>query len=264
MRGELGEFLSHTLHLTLSMEKTKVTHLNEGFDFLGFHLQRTMGSTGMGVKTTISDKALRKHLDYFRKATSPSTYNDSLQTKIQAINRVIEGWSRYFQYTSKAATQFHKLDFQVFWLVAHWIAGKYRLSMPEVMHRYHNALYVALLKHASFSGLRYNERFFKPNPYVTQGDLDREELLVADPWTGCESRPGAADLRYLVLKRDGYRCCRCGVAVTPATCEVDHKRRYSKYKRPVDANRLENLQTLCIPCHDEKTKLDRQAESRMR
>lgn len=37
-----------------------------------------------------------------------------------------------------------------------------------------------------------------------------------------------------------------------------------KRKRPVDANRLENLQTLCVPCHARKTELDRQRESRVR
>src|SRR5215472_18670795 len=35
IKQELGEFLS-TMGLTLSEEKTKVTHITEGFDFLGY------------------------------------------------------------------------------------------------------------------------------------------------------------------------------------------------------------------------------------
>ena len=31
----------------------------------------------------------------------------------------------------------------------------------------------------------------------------------------------------------------------------------------MDANRLENLQTLCIPCHEQKTRVFHQGESRM-
>jgi RNA-directed DNA polymerase len=40
LREGLQEFLSEELRLTLSMEKTKVTHLNDGFTFLGFQLKR--------------------------------------------------------------------------------------------------------------------------------------------------------------------------------------------------------------------------------
>ena len=36
MREELYEFLKTQLHLELSKEKTQITHLNDGFKFLGF------------------------------------------------------------------------------------------------------------------------------------------------------------------------------------------------------------------------------------
>ncbi len=34
MKEELYTFLKHDLTLSLSQEKTKITHLNEGFNFL--------------------------------------------------------------------------------------------------------------------------------------------------------------------------------------------------------------------------------------
>src|SRR5262249_17052335 len=40
LREELYTFLTDELHLQLSMEKTKITHLNDGFRFLGFRIQR--------------------------------------------------------------------------------------------------------------------------------------------------------------------------------------------------------------------------------
>ena len=36
----IQQFLENELHLTLSEEKTVITHVNDGFDFLGFHIQR--------------------------------------------------------------------------------------------------------------------------------------------------------------------------------------------------------------------------------
>src|SRR4051794_631836 len=47
MREEVRTFLASTLRLTLSMEKTKITHLNDGFDFLGFTVRRSMGQKRM-------------------------------------------------------------------------------------------------------------------------------------------------------------------------------------------------------------------------
>jgi RNA-directed DNA polymerase len=103
LREELHSFLSSSLRLSLSLEKTKVTHLDDGFDFLGFQLRRSMGAEGMGVKTTIADKAMRRHLDYLRAATAPGRTDDAVAAKIGALNHAIAGWCRYFQYTSRVS-----------------------------------------------------------------------------------------------------------------------------------------------------------------
>src|SRR5262249_49338435 len=69
MRQEVHDFLRNALRLTLSMEKTRVVHLNDGFNFLGFHLRRSMGQKGMATKLLISEKAIRRHRDILRAAT---------------------------------------------------------------------------------------------------------------------------------------------------------------------------------------------------
>ena len=44
-KQEIGELL-RTMGLTLSEEKTKVTHITEGFDFLGYRIIRSTGTSG--------------------------------------------------------------------------------------------------------------------------------------------------------------------------------------------------------------------------
>ncbi len=39
-KQEIKDFLENELHLQLSEEKTLITHVNDGFNFLGFHIQR--------------------------------------------------------------------------------------------------------------------------------------------------------------------------------------------------------------------------------
>jgi group II intron reverse transcriptase/maturase len=268
MREGVRNFLTTTLHLTLSMEKTRITHLNDGFDFLGFRVYRGMGHNGMKTKVLISVKGQEKHLNALRDATSRHTHEDSVTLKIKALNRVIAGWCRYYQYTSKARTQFGKLAHRTFWLMAHWLGRKFQLTMPGVMRRFCKDSRLTdgtttLISHGNFPTLRYGKRYLKPNPYTTQERIEREELLDENPWSGFEDRPGWADLKQQVLERDDWTCRICKAVCTPNTCQVDHIRQYHSYKRPVDANRLENLWTLCIPCHRRKTESEQQMESRV-
>jgi RNA-directed DNA polymerase len=269
-REELYEFLKTELKLELSKEKTKITHVNDGFQFLGFWIQRCPGEKGMTTKIVIPKGAMDKVKAKYALALAPSSHQDSINAKILAINRLTRGWCQYYQYTSKALTQFNQLDHVFFWQMAHWLGRKFRASMPEVMRRFKVGNTFAtkdqrLIKPTEFPSLQYQQRFFKPNPYLTQErKLTREDLPSETYWTGYEARPGMADLRPLIIERDEYKCQLCGVVVTPNTCQADHIRPVRRFKRPIEANVEWNLWTLCIPCHDAKTKSDRQVESRVR
>jgi len=270
MREEVQTFLAEQLHLTLSLEKTKVTHLNDGFNFLGFNIRRSMGREKMTTKVLIAADRLKRHRDKLRAATAPSTHEDSFITKVNALNRIIAGWCRYFQYTSRASTAFARISHLTYWLFAHWLGRKYRLSMPSVHKRFlvngkfGNGTGLFLHLHAEFHSRRYFGRFIKPNPYLEDKDIEREELLDDDPWGGTEDRSGSADVRRIVIQRDGYRCQMCHAPVTLETAQVDHRRSRHRYKKPEDTDSPEFLWTLCIPCHRTKTEHDRQMESRMR
>ncbi|MBB6414379.1 hypothetical protein HNQ71_007089 [Mesorhizobium sangaii] len=53
--------LEDRLKLTLNMEKTHITHVDDGFVFLGHRIIRKLGSNGhMSVVTTISRKRPRR------------------------------------------------------------------------------------------------------------------------------------------------------------------------------------------------------------
>ena len=59
-------------------------------------------------------------------------------------------------------------------------------------------------------------------------------------------------VRRAAIERDGYRCRACGKAA--GRFEVDHLVPIAAGGAPFD---LENCQTLCRPCHFDKTTLDR-------
>ena len=61
--------------------------------------------------------------------------------------------------------------------------------------------------------------------------------------------PGWDQLRELVRQRDGYRCQICGTPEQGRAHDVHHKLPFRLFASAAQANRLENLTTLCPTCH---------------
>ena len=91
MKEELEAVLDH-MGLTLSEEKTKVTHITEGFTFLGYRIIRSMGTRGKMVpKVLIPESAIKTIPHTIRRILAPSTTNESTSAKIQALNQPHQG-----------------------------------------------------------------------------------------------------------------------------------------------------------------------------
>jgi RNA-directed DNA polymerase len=136
MKEELKELLS-TMGLTLSEEKTKVTHLTEGFIFLGYKIIRAVGETGKIVpKVLVPESATKKFRHKIRELLAPKSLNESVQAKMMALNRFTRGWCNYYKCTSSPYVIFWKLNPEVFWGMAHWLGRKRQRSMPRIMQEY--------------------------------------------------------------------------------------------------------------------------------
>ena len=136
MKEELKELLS-TRGLTLSEEKTKVTHITEGFDFLGYRVIRSEGTRGKMIpKVLIPEKAIKRFRHKIRGILAPSTTNGSAKAKIIAVNRIIQGWCEYYRCTNSPGDMFSKLRPEIFWSMTHWLGRKYKQSTPVIMEKY--------------------------------------------------------------------------------------------------------------------------------
>lgn len=272
LKVEIAAFLRDHLHLTLSEEKTKVTHLDDGFVFLGHLFQRCRARSGkMCTKVRIPKEKAQEHLGQLRAITAPGSCNDSVDTKLRALNQVIGGWCRYHQIAANVPRTFSRLGYHTYWLLGHWLARKFKTKIWKAIKPYwkdnafsHGPTRLRLHPEYKWATVLVGAHS-KPNPYTTQQVIDREELPARAYWTGYEARPGQADLRLIVLKRDGYQCRICKTPITEHTCQLHHLREVCRFKRPVDANTEENSVVLCIPCHKARTEMRRQQlESRMR
>ena len=79
--------------------KTKVCHIDEGFDFLGFRIQRRRkrGTTKRVVYTYPSKKALASIVGRVRALTRRSSH-PTLAALLRQLNPVLRGWCTYFRH----------------------------------------------------------------------------------------------------------------------------------------------------------------------
>jgi RNA-directed DNA polymerase len=168
------------LGLRLAPEKTRTVHLDEGFDFLGFHIRRLRkrGTSKHYVYTTPSTKAIQKVKDKVKAKTYRSTRHWDLDRMITSLNRSLRGWANYFRYgVSKAV--FSTVDQHAWRRLMRWIrakyAGRHRLGMAQLRRRFcdtgwrfaHNG--VTFTGAASVPVTRYRYRGSKiPTPWTPQ------------------------------------------------------------------------------------------------
>ena len=76
-------------------------------------------------------------------------------------------------------------------------------------------------------------------------------LREAGAWTNDPNDygPDWSRIRERVRARDGYKCQVCGAPETTRQHDVHHKTPFKAFLSREDANRLENLTTLCPTCH---------------
>jgi len=125
LRAEVSAVLA-PIGLRLSEEKTRVCHIDEGFDVLGFRIQRRSWRGRVGkraVYTYPSKKALASVMDKVRRTTRRQRHR-TLAELLRLLNRILRGWCSYFRHGVSART-FHYLDHFVWWRVVGWLRKRH-------------------------------------------------------------------------------------------------------------------------------------------
>ena len=101
LRDEFQNFLKEELKLELSVEKTHITHVNDGFDFLGFHVQRYISAHDRPkVLVTPTTEAKKRLKSKIKEMTSRKRFRDSPLLKFSALNAVLRGWIGYYRHSN--------------------------------------------------------------------------------------------------------------------------------------------------------------------
>lgn len=127
-KDALAAFLGEHLHMELSQEKTLITHVMEGFEFLGYRVIKERGilSGRMVGKLRIPKGKLQQLRTRIKHRTDHSTTGQSFEDLLNSLNPLIVGWRNYYRYATVAWKDFAHLDRWLWHRLWRWLKKKHR------------------------------------------------------------------------------------------------------------------------------------------
>ena len=238
----LVEFLAER-GLELSEEKTVITHIDDGFDFLGYNIRKYKGV--LLIKP--SKKSLKKFMQKIR-GIIDSNKGSKQESLIRLLNPVITGWVNYYK-NCVASDTFRKADYLIFeklWQWAtrrhpkkgkYWIADRY---FTRVKNR--NWCFVANFKKGKTDDRIALKRLYdtKITRYVK---VKGEANPFAPEWTEyfekrktykmLQSLNGRKSLLYM-WERQNHLCPVCGKP-------IDKEHPWGTSQQTVNGKKVNNL-----------------------
>jgi RNA-directed DNA polymerase len=117
--------------LELSDEKTLITHIDNGFDFLGWNFRKYKGKLLVKPSKKSVDKVTENISDKIKDGKAWKQ-----EDLIDALNPIITGWANYHQ--SVVSNEiFHKLDSRIFNMLWHWAKRRHSNKLkPWIASKY--------------------------------------------------------------------------------------------------------------------------------
>ena len=240
--------------LILSKEKTKIVHIDEGFDFVGWNFRKYRGK--MLIKP--SKKNVKAFYDKVKSIIERSL---SVPTAllINKLNPVFRGWAEYHKGVVAKAT-FSKLDHRFRWRLLRWGLRRHpRKTVKWVEDRYWQhfgsrrefvggdqnregeAVQRLLLKLADTKIVRHVKVKGAYNPFDSTWEAYWEKLLTTrmsqDIWEG---------KRFKLWVQQGGRCALCEQQLDSAFAMDDH---HIVYRMHGGSDALANRVLLHPVCH---------------
>ncbi|MBA3529314.1 MAG: group II intron reverse transcriptase/maturase [Propionibacteriaceae bacterium] len=135
LREEVAQVLT-PMGLRLSAAKTQVVHLSDGFDFVGFRIQRRRkrGTNREYVYTFIGQRPIRSVKAKIRALTHRSSQQD-LGFVLARLNQVMHGWANYFKH-AVAKNVFNMLDNFAWWRIIRMLRVRHHWKWNDVRRRF--------------------------------------------------------------------------------------------------------------------------------
>lgn len=250
--------------LELSQEKTKITHITEGFDFLGQNIRRYVLRSG---KTKLLIKPSKKNIHDFLtsvRGTIKKMATADQEGVIRKLNPMVRGWAYYHRYVN-AKNTYNKVDHEVWSALWRWAKRRHpNKGLRWVKKRYFHTIngtdwnFACKVKDAAgrstmlktvrisyISIVRYANIRIAANPFDPDWEAYFEQR---ESYKMGLNADGKRTLETLRRRQDGI-CPQCGKPLPKrGRIGIIH---YTKSRTRGGQPTLGNLSLLHSKCHDE-------------
>lgn len=183
LRDEIAAVLS-TMGLRLSPDKTRVTHVDEGLDFLGWRIQRhrKQGTHRYYVYVYPAKKALQAAKRKIKTLCRQVGVNQPLDDLLRRLNPMLRGWCGYFRpgVSSKTFSYLSHYTWQTVW---RWLRRKHRkTTITQLRRQYCRGRWWPTTQH---------QEMFDPEKVGTTRYRYRGSVIPS-PWPSPDEEPHAA------------------------------------------------------------------------
>lgn len=245
--------------LALSEEKTRIVHLTEGFDFLGFNVRQypapQTSRTGWKLLIKPSKESVQNVQKKLKDLWHKGQGNNVLRV-LAKLNPVIRGWANYFR-TVVAKETFHKLDSWIFHKTVRYTRHMHPTkSATWRYHRYWGRLNVDRLDNWVFGDKQTGALLLKFSWFpierhaLVKGRFSPDDPTLRDYWRERQTAK-ARDLTFSkqkLVKRQKGRCPECGESLfNEEELQVHHLLARSLGGK----NAYDNLALVHLLCHQQ-------------
>lgn len=258
VRPILEDFLK-VRGLTLKEAKTRIIHIQEGFDFLGFNIRRfntnpSLNRINSNQNTTLVIAPSKRIIDRVKaKVQDIIQTGKPIESIIRDLNPILRGWSEYFRISYHSQEVFITLSHYVWNLMLRWASRRHPGEpLKEIINRYlqhggsHKWTWGVSVTETLFNLAEVTTWIMRPlklsrNPYL----LENREYFE-------KRREGriAAKFRATVYKKFNHTCPTCEESLhNGEPVELHHivpVQKGGKYS-------LTNIQPLHRVCHQKIT-----------
>ena len=242
--------------VNLSDEKTNLTHVHDGFDFLGFSFRKYKSRGQYDLVIKPSTESINDLRDKIRQITVDYTYS-SAETLIRILNPTILGWGNYYRHVVSYKT-FSNMDHLIWKRLMIWGANKhsyrgkrwfvstYFRQINGVKWRFfckdseQVLLMMSQIPIRRFTKIRKDIRVFafKDQEYWFNRELKETELSITGRYT------------KQLYKRQKGNCAFCNQSFIKS--DVDDRQLHIHHLNPVSKGGnwvLRNLRLIHVDCH---------------
>ncbi|WP_336580132.1 group II intron reverse transcriptase/maturase [Alcaligenes sp. CHO6] len=240
--------------LRLSPEKTKVVHIDEGFDFLGWNFRKYKGK--------LLIKPSKKNVQAFYRKVREIVKTHLMvkqEDLIAKLNPVLRGWAQYHQPVVAKET-FSRMDNLIYWRLVRWTRRRHpNKSRPWCHRRYWQSIAgrnefaatiwteegsfpITLLKLADTEIVRHEKIKGEYNPFDSSWEVYGEQLRTKRLLKRIAYRTETAKL---YMSQAG-RCALCGEPLDYESGWHDH---HLVYRMDGGSDALSNRVLLHPVCH---------------